>query len=111
MLADEYEFYKKGSGRGKWASIYYDSQNKKILRERLLPRFPYCVQRWERLSGTQYDISPPALTELADARGMQVLARVLLRRERRRSIHRSATQGARLARSTTMAELPGSRPT
>jgi hypothetical protein len=95
MLADEYDFYKKDGGTGKWASVYYDSEHRTILRERLSPRFPYCVSRWERLTGSQYAISPAALTELSDARGMQVLARVLLEAgEKALDPPVKATQGA-----------------
>ena len=95
MRADEYEFYKKDSGKGPWASIYYDSQHQMLLRERLSPRFVYCVSRWERLSGSQYAVSPATLSELSDGRGMQVLARVLLEAgEKALDPPVKATQGA-----------------
>jgi hypothetical protein len=96
MLGSEYDYYKKeGGGAGKWASIYYDSQHKTILRERASSRFPYRVARWETISGTQYAVSPAALTSLSDARGMQVLARVLLEAgEKALDPPVKATQGA-----------------
>jgi hypothetical protein len=95
MLADEYDYYKNQGGNGKWASIYYDSQHQTILRERGRPSFPYRVARWETMSEVQYAISPAALTSVSDARGMQVLARVLMEAgEKALDPPVKATQGA-----------------
>ena len=96
LLASEYDFYKKeGGGGGKWASIYYDSTHETILRERAIARFPYCVSRWETISGSQYAVSPAAMTALSDARGMQILGRVLLEAgEKALDPPVKATQGA-----------------
>jgi hypothetical protein len=78
MRADEYSFYKKPGRKAPWASVYYDSDHQTLLREAPSTRFRYVVQRWETLTGTQYAISPAALTTLSDARGMQMMARILL---------------------------------
>ncbi len=79
MAADEYEYYKKlaGARREPWASIYYDSDHKMLLRERPSRRFRYVVDRWMTISGSQYGYSPPAMVSLPDGRMMQVMARVL----------------------------------
>jgi hypothetical protein len=79
MLADEYEYYKKPASRkATYASIYYDSDHKRLLRERPSERFRYVVQRWQTISGCQYALSPAAVTSISDARGLQVLARVFI---------------------------------
>lgn len=79
MLADEYEYYKKPSGpKTQWVSIYYDAEHKTLLRERPSKRFRYVVDKWGTISGSQYPFSPAAMTALPDARGIQVMARVLL---------------------------------
>lgn len=76
---DEYEFYKKPGGpQTPWVSVYYDSTNKKLLRERPSQRFRYVVEKWATLSGSQYAYSPATMTALPDARGMQTMAMVLL---------------------------------
>lgn len=79
MPADEYDWYKRPRGGRKdpWASIYYDSGHKMMLRERSSPRFRYVVDRWMTISGSQYGYSPATMVGLADARVMQVLMRVL----------------------------------
>jgi hypothetical protein len=76
MLADEYEYYTKPATSAPYASIYYDSDHKCLLRERPSQRFRYVVQRWQTIAGCQYALSPAAITSLSDARGLQTLARV-----------------------------------
>lgn len=77
MLADEYEYYKKPARAATYASVYYDSEHKMLLRERPSNRFRYVVDRWATISGSQYPYSPAALTSLPDGRGRQIMARVL----------------------------------
>lgn len=79
MPADEYGWYKRPlDGRDDpWASVYYDSDHKMLLRERSSPRFRYVVDRWMTISGSQYGYSPATMVALPDARMMQVMARVL----------------------------------
>lgn len=78
MRADEYDYYQKPNKKEEWASVYYDSAHKKLLRERPSARFRYVVDKWGELTGTQYPYSPSAMAGVADARGMQVMMRVLL---------------------------------
>lgn len=79
MRADEYEFYKKPAGKKtEWVSVYYDSDHKRLLRERPSNRFRYIVDKWGELSGSQYPYSPAAMTALPDGRGIQTMAMVLL---------------------------------
>jgi hypothetical protein len=79
MRAEEYDYYKKPSGpKTEWVSIYYDSESKRILRERPSARFRYIVDKWGQLPDTQYPYSPAAITALPDARGIQIMAMVLL---------------------------------
>jgi hypothetical protein len=82
MPSDEYDYYKRPKGRrsrdAQWASIYYDSDHQTLLREGASERFRYVVDRWMTIPGSQYGYSPAAMTALADARGMQIMARVLL---------------------------------
>lgn len=80
LRADEYDWYKKPKGRRKapWASVYYDAEHKTVLRERPSERFRYVVDRWGRLSGSQYAYSPAALTALPEGRGIQTMAMILL---------------------------------
>ena len=79
MPADEYDWYTRprGGRRDPWASIYYDSDHKMLLRERSSPRFRYVVDRWMTMSGSQYGYSPAAMVSLADGRMIQTMARVL----------------------------------
>jgi hypothetical protein len=82
MPASEYDYYQKPRGQKRrqapWASIYYDSDHSKLLREGASERFRYVVDRWMTIPGSQYGYSPAAMTAIADARGMQIMARVLL---------------------------------
>lgn len=79
MRADEYDYYKKPKGRKEeWASVYYDSEHKRLLRERPSKRFRYIVDKWGELTGSQYPFSPASMTSLPGARGLQVIKRVLL---------------------------------
>lgn len=80
MRADEYEYNRKPK-RGRkapWVSVYYDSEHKMLLRERPSERFRYVIDRWGRISGSQYGYSPAAMTALPDARGMQTMMMVYL---------------------------------
>lgn len=79
MLADEYDYYQKPNNQtAQYASIYYDSEHKMLLRERPSERFRYVINKWQTISGTQYAVSPAAISSLSDARGLQTMARVLL---------------------------------
>jgi hypothetical protein len=82
MPAKEYDYYQKPRGRTRqqapWASIYYDSDHQCLLGESGSERFRYVVDRWMTIPGSQYGYSPAAMTGIADARGMQIMARVLL---------------------------------
>jgi hypothetical protein len=81
MPADEYDYHKKpprGGRKMPWASVYYDSEHKTLLRERPSERFRYVVDRWARIPGSQYPYSPSAMVSLPDARGIQTMAMVLL---------------------------------
>jgi hypothetical protein len=80
MPADEYEWYEKPRVRRKapWASIYYDSTHKRILRETPSERFRYVVRRWMTIPGSQYGYSPASMIALPDARSLQMMVMVLL---------------------------------
>lgn len=82
MRAEEYDYAKKPKGlrarRQPWVSIYYDSTNRMLLAEEPSARFTYVIDRWERLSGSQYGYSPATMAALPDGRGIQTMARVLL---------------------------------
>jgi len=78
MLAEEYDYNSKPARKAKYVSIYYDRTHKMLLRERPSDRFRYVVQRWQTISGLQYAVSPASIASIADARGLQVAARVLL---------------------------------
>lgn len=79
LRAEEYSFSSSARGRSNapYASVYYDRDHRLVLRERPSHRFRYIVQRWATVSGFQYGLSPAAVASLADARGMQVMDRVL----------------------------------
>lgn len=79
MPADEYYSSRRTPrGRMKWASVYYDHDNKTILKEEGSYEFRYIVPRWQTISGSPYAVSPAAITALPDGRGLQTMARVLL---------------------------------
>lgn len=78
MLADEYDYNKKPNRAAQYASIYYDSDHKVLLREGASTRFRYVVDKWGELQGSQYPYSPAAMTALPDGRGIQAMAQVLL---------------------------------
>lgn len=78
MPAAEYGYAgKKPRGRMAFASVYYDHDHQQLLRESGSHEFRYVVPRWQTISGCPYAISPAALCSLPDARGLQVMARVL----------------------------------
>lgn len=82
IRAEEYDYLKKPKGsrarRMPWVSVYYDSENRMLLAEEPSARFTYVIDRWERLSGSQYGYSPATMAALPDGRGIQTMARVLL---------------------------------
>lgn len=67
-----------GKGKMTWASIWYDHEHCTILREEGSDDFRYIIPRWQTIPGSQYAVSPAALTSLPNARGLQTMARVLL---------------------------------
>lgn len=86
MPAEDYKGYDyKAWGKARrrrkgldWASIYIDRDHEHELREAYTYEFRYVVPRWQTLSGSPYAVSPAVTVALADARGMQTMARVLL---------------------------------
>lgn len=77
MPADDYEGKPKGKAM-EWVSIYIDKTHNRFLREAWSYEFRYVVPRWQTISGSPYAVSPAVTVGLADARGMQTMARVLL---------------------------------
>ena len=61
-----------------FVSIYVDTANKSVIRERPSWEFRYVVQRWATLPNCAYAISPATITALPEARMMQTLARIVM---------------------------------
>lgn len=79
MPAEDYEFSRRKRNKAQpWASLYIDHEHQEILRESQAHEFRYVVPRWQTVSGWPYAVSPAVTVALADARGMQVMKRVLL---------------------------------
>lgn len=62
----------------RFVSIYVDRDHNEILSEEPSFEFRYVCPRWQTIPGSQYGFSPAALISLPDARGIQIMARVLL---------------------------------
>lgn len=78
-MADyEYETRKKSPKGPKFVSVYIDAEHNHMIAETPSWEFRYVVQRWQSIPGSQYAYSPPVLISLPDARGIQIMARVLL---------------------------------
>ncbi|MGA0595613.1 portal protein [Enterovirga sp. CN4-39] len=81
MPADDYEYENKAKAKGRklpWVSVYLDVEHNHMLREAGSYEFRYVIPRWQTISGSPYAVSPAVTVALADARGMQTMARVLL---------------------------------
>lgn len=74
----EYSTRKKAPKGPPFVSVYCDVQNNHMISEMPSWEFRYVVPRWQSIPGSQYGYSPPVLISLPDARGIQVMARVLL---------------------------------
>lgn len=74
----EYETRKKAPKGPKFVSVYVDVEHNHMIAEAPSWEFRYVVNRWQSIPGSQYAYSPPVLISLPDARGIQVMARVLL---------------------------------
>ena len=74
----EYQTKKEAPKGPKYVSVYMDVENNQIITELPSWEFRYVVNRWQSIPGSQYAYSPPVLISLPDARGIQVMARVLL---------------------------------
>lgn len=61
-----------------FVSVYIDCDNKHVMEEVGMRRFPYIVPRWRTVSGTQYAVSPATCAALPDARLLQAMVGVLL---------------------------------
>jgi hypothetical protein len=73
--ADYYD--DKSNGRPYW-SIYYDTENEKIIEAIPMWDFEYIIPRWQTVSGSQYAFSPATITALPDARLIQSMTLSLL---------------------------------
>jgi hypothetical protein len=80
MPAKDYEYVqrKRAPKGAEFVSIYVDTQHNQLITEAPAYEFRYVVPRWQSIPGSQYGYSPPVLISLPDARGIQVMARVLL---------------------------------
>lgn len=74
----EYETRKKAPKGPEYVSVYVDADHNHMLSEAPSWEFRYVVHRWQMIPGSQYGYSPPVLISLPDARGIQIMARVLL---------------------------------
>jgi hypothetical protein len=79
LPAADYEYSTRKTPKGpKYVSVYIDTQNNHLISEKPSWEFRYVVPRWQMIPGSQYGYSPAVLISLPDARGIQVMARVLL---------------------------------
>lgn len=81
---EQYEFYRKipkqnaSRRRPRFASVYIDAEEAKVVREGFYYHFPYRVRRWNLRPGSPYGYSPAAMLGLIDARVLQAQSRVIL---------------------------------
>ena len=79
MPSEDYEYYyEKPKLRTDFVSVYYDSAHQMLISERPSHEFRYIVGRWQNIRGSPYAVSPAAIAALGEARGLQIMKRVIL---------------------------------
>ena len=70
LPTEEYEYCTRQAPKSNapWVSIWYDAENRNVLRETPQPWPLYVLGRWQEIPPIQWGFSPPAMTAIATSR-------------------------------------------